>query len=98
MNTMADISESIKDIISMDIERVEGKSRKIKDRDVAEALDIDPQILATAKNRGKILFEQISEFCAKKRISINTLLFGQTVESLENNTNKYFAIKYCLAH
>jgi hypothetical protein len=98
MNTMADISESIKDIISIDIEKVEGKSRKIKDKDVANALEIDPQILATAKNRGKILFEQISNFCAKKRISINTFLYGQTVESLSKNTDRFFAIKYCLAH
>lgn len=98
MNTMYEITEEIKSIISCDIERREGKSRKIKDRDVAEALEVNPQFLATAKNRGKILFQEIAEFCAKKKIAINTLLFDQSVESLEQNTNKYFAIKYCLIH
>ena len=98
MNTMHEITEEIKNIISLDIEKREGKSRKIKDKDVANALEIDPQLLATAKNRGKILFEQISNFCAKRRISINTLFYDQTVESLSENTDRFFAIKYCLTH
>lgn len=94
MNTMKEITEELKDIISTEIK--DNESRKVKDADVARALGISPQLLATAKNRGKILFEEIASFCAMKRISINTLLFGQDPKSLEDNTEKYLMYKYCL--
>lgn len=96
MNTMSEVVEEIKNIISLDIEQKEGKNRKVKDKDVAKYLSVDPLNLASAKFRGKILFKEIAEFCAKKKISINTLLFNQSVESLESNTNKYFMSKYFL--
>jgi len=96
MNTMREIVEELKNIISTGIKENEGIERKIKDADVAKALGVNSQLLATAKNRGKILFEQISEFCARKGICINTLLFGQSTESLVAPTNKYLIYKYCL--
>ena len=96
MNSMTEIVEELKNIISTEIRNNEGRERKIKDADVAKALGVNSQLLATAKNRGKILFEQISEFCAGKGICINTLLFGQSTESLVDRTNKYLLYKYCL--
>ena len=96
MNTMTEIVEELKNIISTEIKGNEGRERKIKDADVAKALGVNSQLLATAKNRGKILFEQIAEFCAGKGICINTLLFGQSTESLVAPTNKYLLYKYCL--
>ena len=93
MNSMKEITEEIKNIISIEVAK-DGK--RVKDADVARALDISPQLLATAKNRGKILFNEIAVFCANKKIAINTLLFGQDPKSLEDNTNKYLMYKYCL--
>ena len=96
MNTMTEITEELKNIISVEVKENEGK--RVKDADVAEALGVSPQLLATAKNRGKILFAEIAAFCAMKKIAINTLLFGQDPKSLEDNTNKYLMYKYCLLH
>ncbi len=96
MQTMKEITEEIKSIISLQILSEEGKQRKIKDKDVAKALGVNVQLLATAKSRSKILFKQIVEFCAKQGICINTLLFKQTTESLQKNTDKYLIYKYCL--
>jgi len=95
MNTMKEIVEEIKNIISIEVQN-EGK--RVKDADVARALDVSPQLLATAKNRGKVLFKEVSAFCAKKKIAINTLLFSQDPKSLESNTEKYLMYKYCLFH
>ena len=96
MNSMREITEEIKNIISVEVKN--HKNKRVKDADVARALGVSPQLLATAKNRGKILFEEIASFCAVKKIAINTLLFGQDPKSLEENTNKYLMYKYCLFH
>jgi len=45
------------------------------------------------KNRGKIPFSSILDFCALKKISINWLLYGQNPDSLVDSTDKYW-IKY----
>jgi len=95
MNTMKEITEEIKNIISIEMKE---RGKIVKDADVAEQLGVSPQLLATAKNRGKVLFKEVSAFCAKKKIAINTLLFGQDPKSLEDNTNKYLMYKYCLFH
>jgi len=96
MQTMTEITEEIKSIISLEVQRKEGNDRKIKDKDVAKELGVKAQLLATAKNRSQILFEPIVKFCARQGICINTLLFKQTTESLQSNTDKYLLYKYCL--
>ena len=98
MKNFKEIIEEVKNIISSEIMKKEGKGRKIKDSDVATALQVSPQLLATHKHRGQIMYEQIADFCARKSISINTLLYGQSAESLVSNTDKYLLFKYCLTH
>jgi len=49
---------------------------------------------ATMKKRNKIPYAELLDFCAKKSISINWLLYGQSPESLIEATNKYFMVKY----
>lgn len=93
MNDITEIIESIKDIISLD---VVNKNKKLKDRDVALALNVEPANLASAKFRGRILFKEIAEFCASRNICINTLLYGQSTESLQAKTDKYLFYKYCI--
>ena len=83
------ILNKIKDILSQEI-----GERKVFDKDVAEALGINQLTLATMKNRAKIPYKEILEFCAKRKISINWLLFDQVVESLQAETDKYARVHY----
>ena len=53
-----------------------GKS-KILDKELAQALGLDPQYCAVIKRRNKIPYEAISRFCYLQHISINWVLFGQ---------------------
>ena len=83
-----EIIEKLKDILSQD-----GKNGKIFDKDVALALSLSQVNFATMKNRGKIPLSNILDFCAKKKISINWLLYNQSPNSLVQSTDKYW-IKY----
>ncbi|RXJ87593.1 S24 family peptidase [Arcobacter sp. CECT 8985] len=83
-----EIIEKLKDVISAD-----GKSGKVFDKDVATQLELSQANFATMKNRGKIPFQNILDFCAKKKISINWLLYNQNPNSLLDSTDKYW-IKY----
>ncbi len=88
MMIVDEIIEKLKDILSTD-----GKNGKVFDKDVAESLDLSQANFATMKNRGKIPFSNILNFCAKKKISINWLLYNQNPDSLVDSTDKYW-IKY----
>ena len=83
-----EIINKLKDILSTD-----NKDKKIFDKDVAESLDLSQANFATMKNRGKIPYTNILNFCAKRRISINWLLYNQNPNSLIDSTDKYW-IKY----
>ena len=83
-----EIIEKLKDILSTD-----GKSGKVFDKDVAKSLNLSQANFATMKNRGKIPYSNILEFCALKKISINWLLYNQNPGSLVDTTDKYW-IKY----
>lgn len=88
MLIVSEIIEKLKDILSKD-----GKDGKVFDKDVATALDLSQVNFATMKNRGKIPFSNILDFCAKKKISINWLLYNQNPGSLVDSTDKYW-IRY----
>ena len=83
-----EIIEKLKDILSAD-----GQYGKVFDKDVANSLKLSQANFATMKNRGKIPFSNILNFCAKKKISINWLLYDQNPDSLVDSTDKYW-IKY----
>ena len=55
---------------------------KIKDRDIALALGLDPQYFAVIKRRNKIPYEALAHFCYQNRISLNWLLFAQNPRHL----------------
>lgn len=83
-----EIIERLKDVLSTD-----GKNGKVFDKDVADALELTQANFATMKNRNKIPFSNILDFCALKKISINWLLYNQNPGSLIDSTDKYW-IKY----
>jgi len=91
MKTMYEIVEEIKDIISHEVKG------RVKDADVAEALGVNRQLLATCKNRNKIMYAQLLDFFAKRGLCINTFLYKQSVQSLVKNTNKYELNRFMLA-
>ncbi len=84
-----EIIEKIKDILSNEI-----GERKVLNKDVAKALGITPENLSVLKKRNKIPFEEIAYFCAKRKISINWLLFNQQSEEIFKQTEKFSTVRY----
>ena len=83
-----EIIEKIKDILSSEQES------KVFDKDVAAALSLSKDSLSHMKRKNSIPYEQIAKFCAKRKISINWVLYDQFPRSLEENTEKYTKIRY----
>ncbi|HGZ70691.1 MAG TPA: S24 family peptidase, partial [Nitratifractor sp.] len=50
--------------------------------------------LSHFKKRNSVPLEQIVYFCAKRKISINWILFSQEPKSLEEDTNRYVRVRY----
>jgi len=89
MLILNEIIDKLKDVIS---ETTIGK--KVFDKDVADALGIPQATFATMKKRNSIPYEEILEFCALKKISVNWLFFDQAVDMLKAETEKFFQIRY----
>ena len=89
MVILGEIIEKLKDILS---ESSIGK--KVFDKDVATALNIPQATFATMKKRNSIPYEEILEFCAIKKISVNWLFFDQAVDMLKAETEKFFQVRY----
>ncbi len=89
MLILGEIIEKLKDVIS---EHVVGK--KVFDKDVATALNSPQATFATMKKRNSIPYEEILEFCALKKISVNWLFFDQAVDMLKVETDKFFQLRY----
>ena len=84
-----DLLPKLKDVISQEL-----GNKKVFDKDVAEALEINNLTFATMKNRGKVPYEEVLDFCAKRKISINWLFYNQATRSLEEETEKYANVRY----
>ncbi len=89
MVLLCEVIDKLKDVIS---ETTIGK--KVFDKDVADALGIPQATFATMKKRNSIPYEEILEFCALKKISVNWLFFDQAVDMLKEQTEKFFQIRY----
>lgn len=89
MLVLSEIIEKLKDVIS---ENMPGK--KVFDKDVAHVLNIPQSTFATMKKRNSIPYEEILEFCALKKISVNWLFFDQAVDMLKEETEKFFHVRY----
>ena len=89
MMNLGEIIEKLKDVISET--KLVGK---VFDKDVATALNIPQATFATMKKRNSIPYEEILEFCALKKISVNWLFFDQAVDMLKAETEKFFQVRY----
>jgi SOS-response transcriptional repressor LexA len=83
------IIDKIKEIIA-----IEENKEKVYNKDVAKALGISPENLSVLKKRNKIPYEEIIYFCAKRKISINWLLFDQNEEEIIKNTDRFSILRY----
>ena len=61
----------------------ENRNEKIRDRDIADSLDLDPQYFAVIKRRKKIPYENLAYFCKKHHISLNWILLKQKPRHLK---------------
>jgi DNA-binding Xre family transcriptional regulator len=73
MSDFASMLSRLKTVLSSQYSR-----RKIKDKEVAEALGLTPEYFAVIKKRNKIPYEALVRYCLHHRISLNWLLGGQT--------------------
>jgi len=89
MLNITEVIDKLKDII-----RDSKLGSKVFDKDVANALGIEPTTFATMKRRGSIPYPEILEFCAIKKISANWLFFDQAIEMLKEQTEKFFQVRY----
>ncbi len=89
MVVLGEVIDKLKDVLS---ESTIGK--KVFDKDVAVALNIPQTTFATMKKRNSIPYEEILEFCALKKISVNWLFFDQAVDMLKAETDKFFQVRY----
>ena len=71
MNATREIVEKIKNIISLNYHRA------IYDKDVAKFLEMSSQQLTSRINRDSIPYKKVCEFCVKRKISINDILYNQ---------------------
>jgi len=58
------------------------KKEKILDKEIALALDLDPQYYAVMKRRKKIPYESIAYFCKQYNINMNWILLEQKPQYL----------------
>lgn len=84
-----EIIDKLKDILSNELD-----NKKVFDKDVAASLNISKESLSIMKKKNSIPYEQIAKFCAKRKISINWVLFDQLPKSLEEQTEKYTRVKH----
>ncbi|GHV01054.1 transcriptional regulator [Campylobacterota bacterium] len=88
MNHFDEVLNRIRDVISHEV------NGRVRDQDVAQALGLKAGNLATLKSRDRLPIDEIALFCAKRRISINWMLFDQSAASLVENTEKYSFVRY----
>ncbi|HFS85381.1 MAG TPA: hypothetical protein ENK72_02055 [Epsilonproteobacteria bacterium] len=79
MIEFTEVSERIKTILHTEL-----KKNRVYDRDIAAALDLEPQYYAVIKKRKKIPFEAIAAYCRKEEISMNWVLYGQRPKQLRS--------------
>ena len=77
MMDFQEIMQRIKQILSK-----HSKKEKILDRDIADALELDPQYFAVIKRRKKIPYKAIAYFCERHKISMNWVLLEQKIPDL----------------
>jgi len=77
MMNFYEVMQRIRDVLQEQI-----KKEKILDKDIALALEINPQNYAVIKKRQKIPYEAIAYFSKKNKMNMNWILFAQKPQYL----------------
>jgi len=77
MITFTDVMGRVREVLMQHTQRT-----KIKDREIALALGLDPQYFAVIKRRNKLPYEALAHFCKEHNISLNWVLFAQEPQKL----------------
>ncbi len=77
MINFQEVMQRIKEILI-----IQTKQKKILDRNIADALKLDPQYYAVIKRRKKIPYEKLAYFCKENKISMNWILLEQKPKNL----------------
>lgn len=72
-----EVIQRIKTVLSSHTQK-----EKILDKDIASALNLDPQYYAVIKKRQKIPYESIAYFSKTHKLSINWVLLAQKPQYL----------------
>lgn len=83
------VIEKLKDVISREL-----GEKTVLEKDVAKILGMTPNALAQFKHRNTLPYEQIMYFCAKRKLSINWIMFEQIPDSLVDDSMEYLKVKY----
>ncbi|MCG3685358.1 S24 family peptidase [Aliarcobacter butzleri] len=89
MQNYNEILEKLKDILSKELD-----NKKVFDKDISQALNINYDVFRKAKQYNRVPYWEIMQFLAKRNISINWFFFNQLPESLIENTSNYIILKY----
>ncbi|KLE05580.1 S24 family peptidase [Aliarcobacter butzleri] len=89
MQNYNEILEKLKDILSKELD-----NKKVFDKDIAQALNINYDVFRKAKQYNRVPYLEIMQLLAKRNISINWFFFNQLPESLIENTANYIILKY----
>ena len=77
MINFSEVMQRIRTVLSSQI-----KKDKVLDKDIALALQLDPQYYAVMKKRNKIPYESIAYFSKSQKLSINWVLLAQKPQYL----------------
>ncbi|PTB83771.1 hypothetical protein C9926_01190 [Sulfurovum lithotrophicum] len=77
MIDFSEVMQRIRTVLSPQI-----KKNKVLDKDIALALQLDPQYYAVMKKRNKIPYESIAYFSQSQKLSMNWILLAQKPQYL----------------
>lgn len=78
-----EVIERIKDLISLEV-----GERRVLDAMVANALKMSPENLANHKRKNVVPLQKVAVFCARRKVSINWMLFDQSPKFLKEDLVK----------
>ncbi len=83
-----EVMERVGEIVEYEI------GREPYDKDIAEAIGLSPASYNNNKQKDIINFERVADYCARNKVSINWVMYGQDPKMLEDNTEEIFHIGF----
>ena len=68
--------------------------RKVTDKELSKILGMKPANFSNMKQKGNIPTQPIMDYCALNKISINWIFYGQVHESLHDDPNESYALRF----